>query len=202
MSSRERLTWKAAATEREAATGLYGFTKTTQRACESASKKLSSTALRIAKDAFAKDGDVVAFLQAHVRREGSRSAKVLLTAMKELGPKIASELHGGRPKEAGAAVYGLYGFKSKTADLGLSACTELRASAGRYAADLHHRRSDHHEKITAFLKEHTKQAKCAYAGMLLSCYPDSDMKLASEETRVASELKPPATVGGWLDWED
>lgn len=181
---------------RTAASGLYGFNKATQNACESASKKLSKAALRIAKNAFAKDAEVVSFLQAHVKREGSRSAKVLLAAMKEIGPKIASEMRGGRPKEAGAAVYGLYGFKARTADLGLEACKEVRAEAGRISADLHHRKADSYEKITGFLKQHSREGKCAYAGMLLSCYPDADMRLAS--TRVAA----PSSVGGWLEWED
>jgi len=213
--ARERLTWRTAAEVPtpsatptpvvatvkeahmvEAATGLYGFTKSTQKACESCSKKLSAAAVRIAKNAFAKDAEVVPFLQAHLKREGSRSARVLLAAMKELGPKVASELRGGIPKEAGAPVYGLYGFKDKTADLGLSACKELRATAGRLAADLHRRKADSYEKVTGFLKQHSREGKDAYAGMLLSCYPDVEMRLAS--SREAS----PSSVGGWLEWED
>jgi len=203
--ARQRLTWKLAAEDtqvvpdfssREAASGLYGFNKATENACESASRKLAKAALRIAKDAFAKDAEVVPFLQAHVKREGSRSAKVLLAAMKEIGPKVASEMRGGRPKEAGEAVYGLYGFKARTADLGLQACTEIRAAAGRIAADLHHRKADSYEKITGFLKQHSREGKSAYAGMLLSCYPDAEMRLAS--TRSAA----PSSVGGWLEWED
>lgn len=178
---------------RAAATGLYGYTKATQKACESASTRLARTALAIAKKAFAKDGEVVSFLQAHARRQGSRSAKVLLAALKEVGPKIASEMQGGRPKEAGAPVYGLYGFKDRTATLGMDACKELRIAAGRIAADMHHKKVDDYEKVTGFLKEHTKQGKCAYAGMLLSCYPEVDTP------KVASQ--PPVSVGGWLEWE-
>jgi len=177
---------------RTAASGLYGYSKATQNACETASRKLSKAALRIAKDAFARDADVVPFLQAHVKKEGSRSARVLLAAMKELGPKIASEMRGGHPKEAKAPVYGLYGFKARTADLGLEACKEVRAAAGYIAADLHYRKSDLHEGITGFLKQHSRTGKCTYAGMLLSCYPDANMRMASA----------PTTVSGWIEWED
>lgn len=163
-----------------APTGLYGHTRATQRDCEAAGRKLAKVALRIARGAFEKDGEVVPFLQAHAKREGSRSAKVLLAAMREVGPKVASEMRGGIPKEAGSPTHGLYGFKSRTADLGLDSCKSLRASAGHIASDLHRRRGDMHEKITGFLKEHSKQGRCLYSGMLLSCYPDATVRLASD----------------------
>lgn len=164
----------------KAASGLYGYTKAVQRSAEAATRKLARTALRVAKRAFAKDEDVVSFLKTHAKREGSKSAKVLLAAMKEIGPKLASEMRGGQSKQAGAPDYGLYGFKSKTADLGLDACKEIRSAAGRITSDLHRgARGAMHEKFTGFLKEHSKQAKCAYAGMLYSCYPDASVKIAS-----------------------
>lgn len=161
-------------------TGLYGHTRATQRDCEAAGRKLAKVALRIARSAFEKDGEVVPFLQAHAKREGSRSAKVLLAAMREIGPKVASTMRGGIPKEAGSPTHGLYGYKSRTADLGLDSCKSLRASAGHIASDLHRRRGDMHEKITGFFKEHSKQGRCLYSGMLLSCYPDATMKIASD----------------------
>jgi hypothetical protein len=176
-STRDRLTWAKAAEATPG--GLYGYPKGIQRSAESASRKLARTALRVAKRAFAKDENVVAFLQTHVKRENSKSARVLLAAMKEIGPKLASEMKGGRGKEAGAPDYGLYGFRSKTADLGLDSCKEVRTAAGRITADIHRRKADLHDKLTGFWKEHSKQAKCAYAGMLLSCYPDAGMKYAT-----------------------
>lgn len=91
-------------------------------------------------------------------------------------------------KEAGAPEHGLYGFTDKTATLGLNACTELRASAGRLASNLHKRRAAHHEAITGFLKEHCKTAKCMYAKLLSDSYPAAD-KLASGT---------PKTVAEWL----
>lgn len=246
---RERLTWTKAADSSPG--GLYGFPKSIQRSAESASRKLARTALRVAKRAFAKDEGVVDFLQTHAKRENSRSARVLLAAMGEIGPKLnrtasvkrtltAPEqrdalanlrLHKGKKnpatgilfgskypfageeylvydfnavgygielvllskdgktivegvpvtsKTAGAPDYGLYGFKSKTADLGLDSCKEVRTAAGRITADLHRRKADLHDKLTGFWKEQSKQAKCAYAGMLLSCYPDASMKFAAQ----------------------
>lgn len=160
-------------------TGLYGHTRATQRDCEAAGRKLARTALRLARSAFEADGEVVPFLQAHAKREGSRSAKVLLAAMREVGPKVASSIRAGQPREAGKATHGLYGFKTRTADLGLDACKSLRSAAGTIASDLHRRRADVHEKITGFLKEHSKQGRCVYSGMLLSCYPEASMRLAS-----------------------
>lgn len=178
-SARERLTWQKDRVAVVVPSGLYGYTKAVQGACESASCKLAKAALRIAKTSFAKDADVVPFLQAHAKRQSSRSAKVLLAALREIGPKVASEMRGGHPKEAGAPVYGLYGFKARTADIGLDACKEIRIAAGRITADLHGRKAALHEKLTGFWKEHVKQAKCAYAGMLLSCYPDASLKFAT-----------------------
>ena len=173
--SRERLTWQKAATP----TGLYGSTRAVQRAAEVASRKLARHALKVAKRVFAKDADVVPFLQAHAKREGSKSAKVLLAALKEVGPKLASEMRGGVSKQAGAPDFGLYGFKARTAEIGLDACKEVRLVAGRIAADLHRRKADLHGSLTGFFKEHSKQARCAYAGMLLSCYPDASSKVAA-----------------------
>lgn len=169
---RQRLTRTAAPS------GLYGTTMVVQRAAEAASRKLARQALRVAKRVFARDEQVVPFLQAHAKREGSKSAKVLLAAMKEIGPKLASEMRGGIVKDAGAAEYGLYGFKARTADLGLDACKEIRSAAGRISADLHRRKGDAHGPLTGFFKEHSKQAGCAYAGLLLSCYPDAGSKFA------------------------
>lgn len=349
-SSRERLTWAKSA--EVAPGGLYGYTKGVQRSAETASRKLARHALQIAKRAFNKDAGVVEFLQTHAKRENSKSARVLLAAMEEIGPKLAKKasgsytarplkpieqrdavahlrshkgqknpetgivfgsrykLDGGdylvydfnavgsgvelvllskdgkaivegvrvgdhsgsvwsRPltyeefrqdptvgraygqyvfglmhenqqhpeirrladkakniledhgfnqwgvvidrwpearqeylslckehhvtpeategvklaKTAGAPEYGLYGYKAKTADLGLDSCKEVRTAAGRITADLHRRKGDLHEKLTGFWKEHAKQAKCAYAGMLLSCYPEAGMKFAARDVK-------------------
>lgn len=336
-------------------TGLYGSTKAIQRAAEVASRKLARHALRVAKRVFAKDEQVVPFLQAHAKREGSKSARVLLAAMREIGPKVASnrvaasvtsrslsareirdavahlkrhrnqpigetsfkigqkynlnnedymvydfdlvgsdiqltllsrdgktmvtglslgihsatvwhtprtwdsvksdpdmaQLYGqyvfgllyrgdipeadrlvkdaenklkdlgfnqwgvsiyswpaaeakhdqlvqeykvsypikqARTKVAGASEYGLYGFKARTADLGLDACKEIRSAAGRIAADLHHRRADKYKSLTGFFKEHSRQARCAYSGLLLSCYPDEGTKFASTTPKIDTPI--------------
>ena len=173
-TARTRLTWKNAAD----LTGLYGFSKGIQRSAEAATRKLSRHSLKVAKRIFAKDAEVVPFLQAHMKREDSKPAKVLLAALKEVGPKLASEMQGGTGTSKTATEYGLYGFKAKTAELGLDACKEVRSTAGRITAEIHQRHAADHGKFTGFYKEHSKQAKCAYAGMLLSCYPDASMKTA------------------------
>jgi predicted double-glycine peptidase len=96
-----------------------------------------------------------------------------------------------RGKEAS---YGMYGYRSKVATLGLNACASLKVAAGSISADLHRRRADKHAKITAYLAAHTKKARCQYARMLNASYPAFDVRLASAPA--------PTTVAGWLAWED
>ena len=92
----------------------------------------------------------------------------------------------------------MYGYRAKTASLGINACAQIRETAGRIAADLHRRRAEQHEKITGFLSAHRKQGRCMYARMLGSCYPDADMRLAAAP---AQQEKVPGSVDEWLTWE-
>ena len=201
-NGRERMT------ERTAAGGLYGFTKGVQKDCESAIRKVSKSAARIAKHLWAKDEGTCAFLNTHAKRSKSITAKVLLTAMKELGPKVATfhqlrratyytKRYQPNEKMAGKSGYGLYGFKSKTANLGLSGCSELKTVVGEVTADLHSRRTAKRESIVGFLNEHKKVGKCVYSGLMLSAYPDETVKMASVEKEFV-----PDTVQGWIEWEN
>lgn len=192
-------------TERTAATGLYGFTKGIQKDCESAIRKVSKSAARIAKQLWTKDQGTCAFLNTHAKRGKSLTAKVILTAMKELGPKVAT-FHQLRratyyakqyqpiEKMAGKSGYGLYGFKSKTAQLSLSACSQLKAEVGEITSDLHNRRKEKRASIVGFLSDHKKVGKCLYSKLMLNAYPDESMKMASEFI--------PDSVQGWIEWED
>ena len=184
-------------TERTAASGLYGFTKGTQKDCESAIRKVSKSAAKIAKQLWAKDEGTCAFLNTHAKRSKSITAKVILTAMKELGPKVAS-LSETTPniKLAGKSGYGLYGFKSKTANLGLGGCSQLKTDVGEITADLHSRRTAKRENIVGFLTEHKKVGKCVYSRLMLSAYPDETVKMASLDKEFV-----PDTVQGWIEWE-
>ena len=216
METRQRLTWKnatlpeteapplesmrVASRDVEAATGLYGFTKSIQGAVEVATRKLSKRALTVARMAYEKDADVVGFLHAHATRGESRTAGILLNAMKELGPKIPEILASSKGrKSAGAAERGLYGYKSKTAELGVRACGDLRLAAGEIAAELHTRKGDMHPMITGYLQKHATKGKCGYAGMLYGCYPDAAAEAPAKPAvkRVAAQA-PPTTVAGWL----
>lgn len=73
-----------------------------------------------------------------------------------------------REKVAG----GLYGYPTKTARLALVACSDLRAYVGEVAYGLHSRRAAKHDRITGFLKMHSRSARCPYSRMILSSYPD------------------------------
>ena len=162
------------AAEKTAASGLYGFTKATQNDVEATIRKAQRKAASIARHVFAKDESVASFMMVHAKRGSSSSARVLFSAMKDLGPDTASKLASIEKEEgaSGLSGTGLYGFASKTARLGLIACTELRASIGEISADLHQRRQASYEQITGFLQEHSKKARCGYSRMILGCYPE------------------------------
>lgn len=180
-------------TVRVAAGGLYGFPASIERTAGAAGRRLAKAASKIARDAMKKDAGVVDFLKTHAKREGSRSAKVLLAALKETLPRVAA-----------AAEAGMYGHKAKTAQIGIQACADVRLAAGRIAAELHGRRGDDHERITSFLKTHASKGKCAYSGMILSCYPDApvaDVPPEAAPPRLASE-RVPTGVRGWLASDD
>lgn len=182
-----------------AATGLYGFTKGVQSDCETCIRKLSKTAESLARTAWEKDENVAPFLQTHAKRANSIPAKILLAAMKSLGPKIAEEVEEdveeaedtpAMEKEAAkGGKFGLYGFSGKTSSLGLASATKLREAAGEVAGGLHSRRADKHEHITGFFNAHHKQAKCLYSKLLCASYPDSE------------HCKKASSVEEWLTWD-
>ena len=181
------------------ASGLYGYTKGTQRDVEASVRKAQNRASKLARHLFSKDERTAPFLQVHAKRSGSKTARLLVAAMKGLGPKLSSErvaahveigkaemdaLHKDGKAEVGEHTVsfkeasekvagGLYGHPTKTARLVLSACSDLRAFVGEVAYSLHSRRTSKYAKVTGFLKEHGKTTKCGYSRMLLSCYPDA-----------------------------
>lgn len=176
---------KAAAAKAGAA-GLYGSTRDVERCCTSSVNQLKKAALKLARNLYARDEETPAFLAEHSKRASSRPARLLVAAMKELGPfaaKTAKSRSG----------LGLYGFKEATAKSSLEACTELRHTAGVLASDLNARRTAAYEGITGFFKEHSKQARCAYSGMLLEAYPTP--KTATPKT--ASEDITAAEIEAW-----
>jgi len=148
--------------------GMYGYTKKTQHDVEASIRKAQRRVAKIAKALWTRDSRSAAFLATHAKRAKSAPARLLVAAMADIGPKVASEEGVAR-----VAAYGLYGHPAKTARLSLTACSELREEMGRIAYDLHSRRSMKHAKITGFMDAHTKAAKCSYCRMLLSSYPDS-----------------------------
>jgi hypothetical protein len=276
--------------------GLYGYTKGTQNDVEASVRKAQRRALSVAKTLYAKDERSVDFLKAHAKRANSKTARLLLTAMKVIGPRVASDktagpkltsdqiaeikgemiksgvpvrfmkgggslnIETGQTTPRGANVMhqivywnftketakkiadwlgarasfdktaamlpserhasskktepqapqekvagGLYGHPTKTARLALVACSDLRAYVGEVAYSLHSRRTAKYAKMTGFLKEHGKTAKCAYSRMILSCYPDAPVAKQASMTPASEMLKKafvPDSVDGWLEWAD
>ena len=110
--------------------------------------------------------------------------------LEELRVNQGTSKEGASDKEAR---YGLYGYRAKTANLGIQTCAALREQAGRIAAGLHGRRAVNHGSITGFLQTHSKEARCMHSKLLHRSYPDADVKCASAA---------PKTVQDWITWED
>lgn len=184
--------------EAKAPSGLYDFPRAIQTACESSTRKLKKAAISMIRTAYEKDRRVVEFLLTHSKRAKSSSARILLAAFKEAFPVLSSMgVRGGKPVEAGKTKYGLYGYPSKVANLGLSACMRLREAAGEISADLHYRKAAEAERILGFLQTHSKKARCGYSKLLHRAYPDPQMRLASTK----AIPKVPVTVDDWINWE-
>jgi hypothetical protein len=105
-TTRSRMTWapefrarqanlSAVTKEAAKAGGLYGYTKRVQADCEASTRKLSRKAASLARAAWNKDPRVASFLQTHAKRGKSRSAALLVAALKDIGPKVASDLTAG-----------------------------------------------------------------------------------------------------------
>lgn len=177
--------------------GLYGTTKSVQAACEASVRKLQKVALKLALDSVKRDSKVAEFWTDRAKKAKSGTAKMLLAAL-EASRKFAAErgesIEAGSDKEA-ATGYGYYGYRAKTANRAFTACLALKEAAGEIAADLHRRKAAEYERITGFLTQHSKKAKCESSKMLLHAYPDSVVKLASGPS-------DPGSVSAWLEFED
>jgi hypothetical protein len=183
---RQRLTWDTEPKEAAIAPGgLYGFTKADQKDCEASIRKVQRRAAKVAKLAIKRDPRLGTFLVAHAKRARSIPANILVAAIQAQALKLASE-----DKEAATdkdAARGLYGFRAKTAMVGLNACSEIRAYAGEVSYGLHTRRAARHTHLTGFFKAHVKESKCQVSRVLLSSYPD--------RAKAASDVD-------WLAWDD
>jgi len=206
--------------EARAPSGLYGYTKATQRDCEASISKIRRFASRTARSAYGKDNRVAEFFGTYAKRAKSNSARVLMAALKELSPKFAYEQTRGFPvidcqqdhlraiesamhdkmrgvSQKEARDYGMYGFPAKTVRLGLEACSSVKEHAGVVASDLHRRRQASYTDITGFFKQHSKEARCHASRMILGCYPDETYKFASDEK--ARNLEEPSAFD--ISWE-
>ena len=91
---------KLAAAEKEAATGLYGHTKRIQADCEGCVRKVQKSATQIARTVYARNAQVAEFLATHARRADSLPAKILVSALQGIGPKVASEIMAVENRES------------------------------------------------------------------------------------------------------
>lgn len=185
---RERITSKMAKG------GLYGLPKLIQSSCEGAIRKVSRSATMIAKQLWKKDRKSCAFLNTHYKRTKSIPAKIILIAMKSLGPKV--QLDFGEPTEKTASK-GLYGYRKATVNRSLSACSRLRSEVGVVTLDLHKKRKARKEGILTFFENHNKTAQCDISQLMLSTYPEERIRMASKEV---TEFIPNLDSGE-LEWD-
>jgi len=89
-------------------------------------------------------------------------------------------IYGGAWGMRSATKNGLYGFREKTAKLGLAACSDLRHAAGRLSSALHGREQER-EKIADFLKNHSEEGTCKKSALLYASWPDFPDVVAEEE---------------------
>lgn len=153
-------------TDREAAAGLYGYPKRVEKTSESAAKRVSRAAQRLARGAYDRDPRVLAFLRARARK-GCRAAGLLAYELKEAGA-LSSKSTPRRAGESG----GLYGWGERASDLGLRACADLEREAGAIASDLLDKKDA--RKLAAFLREHASRAECPRAALLAYAMPDDE----------------------------
>ena len=178
--------------------GLYGFTKQVQADCEIAARKLQKAAMSIASEAVKRDGKVANFWTERSKKAKSGTARMLLAAV-EANRKFAAERGqeievGDGSKEAAITGFGYYGFRAKTANRAFVACLALKEAAGEIAAELHRRRAGEHGRITAFLQQHSKKAKCSASQMVMHAYPEASVKLAAGPSDTNS-------VAQWLEFD-
>ena len=176
-----------AARMKESAGGLYGYTKGTQRDVEATIRKAQRQATKLAKALHGQDHQAMDFLRVHAKRANSKTARLLIALMQDY-PQ-ADLLPIEQIKQAEDTPMGMYGYPSGTARLALDACSALRSGIGEVAYNLHSRRMAKHERITGFLKEHSKAAKCGYTRLLLDTYPEAPRLAAKKASMSLADLK-------------
>jgi hypothetical protein len=195
------------AAEREARRGggLYGYPRAIQVSCENATRRLVKRAAVVIGKAVKRDRHVLAFLETHVARGNSTSARILLAAYRDSMPQLSAPrervqvvTEDDLVRVAADARLGMYGYPVKTAKLGLTSCTFVREAAGILAADLHRRRSDYYVKVTGFLGEHGKTGGCNASNLILRSYPEPGFKFRRRRAAVEGT---PTTVDEWLRWD-
>jgi hypothetical protein len=150
--------------------GLYGYTKKVQADCEACTRKLGRRAASLARAAWNKDNRVAGFLQTHAKRGKSRSAALLVAAMKDIGPKVASDKTSAGSGASNATYLEGLDPRQKTAI--------LKAVAGHYGVST--------REIEAELKDRDAEALYEYLAfdnrMAMRVYRDfKSMRLASDK---------------------
>ena len=139
---------------REAASGLFGFTKAIQRDGESAINKVRKQAEKLSTHLEKRHPEAGAYFTLRCTKAGCIPSKVL-----------AKTCIFNKPQTR--ILKGPMGFKPSTAKASQKAILDLLLFAGEIGHGLYSRKRD----VLPFLTAYARRKRCPYAKLLLETYP-------------------------------
>jgi hypothetical protein len=139
---------------KEAASGLFGFTKSIQREGESAIKRVKKQAEKISTQLEKRHPEAGVYLTLRCTKAGCVPSKAL-----------AKVCIFNRPQTR--VLKGPMGFKPSTAKASQKAISDILLFAGEVGYTLYHKKND----VLPFLTSYAKRKRCPYAKLLTEAYP-------------------------------
>ena len=139
---------------KEAASGLFGFTKAIQRDGESAIKKVKKQAEKISTQLEKKHPEAGVYFTLRCNKAGCVPSKVL-----------AKTCIFNKPQTR--ILKGPMGFKPSTAKASQKAISDILLYAGEVGHGLYNRKND----VLPFLTAYARRKRCPYAKLLVEAYP-------------------------------
>ena len=139
---------------KEAASGLFGFTKAIQRDGESAIKKVKKQAEKISTQLEKRHPEAGVYFTLRCNKAGCVPSKAL-----------AKTCIFNKPQTR--ILKGPMGFKPSTAKASQKAISDILLFAGEVGHGLYHRKND----VLPFLTAYARRKRCPYAKLLVEAYP-------------------------------
>ena len=140
--------------KREAASGLFGYTKATQKKAEAAIRKVQKKAEILSSSLEGKHPEAGTYLLLRCDRSKCTASKALAKTC--VFNKPAKRL-----------LKGPLGYKPTCVKACHRAVSDLTMAAGEVGYNLHQRGTD----LIPFLKEYSKRKRCPYAKLIVETYP-------------------------------